>query len=240
MKAHIYNPHVSVDCVLIGFDGEFLKVLLTEQNKTPCNRKGTGMKLPGRPIFDDEDIDEAAHKVLLEITGLNDPYLKQFKAFGAPDRTDSPEDLSWLEETTQVKMGRIVTIGYMSVVRITHKMNTNFQNHKVSWCLINQLPKLAFDHKNIIEEAINEIRRTAKSDPSILFELLPAKFTAFELRKLYEVIYGKLLDVRNFSKKIASMPFVTPLNEKQKNVAHRAARYYKFDKKAYNKIYGQN
>ena len=89
------------------------------------------MKIPGRPIFDDEDLDEAAHKVLLEITGMNDPYLKQFKTFGAPDRTSNPDDLSWLEETTQVKMGRIVTIGYMSVIRITNKMNMNFQNHKV-------------------------------------------------------------------------------------------------------------
>ena len=65
-------------------------------------------------------------KVLLEITGMNDPYLKQFKTFGAPDRTSNPDDLSWLEETTQVKMGRIVTIGYMSVIRITNKMNNEF------------------------------------------------------------------------------------------------------------------
>ena len=239
MKTHAYNPHVSVDCVLTGFNGESLKVLLTEQSETPNNKKGSGMKLPGRPIFDDEDLDEAAHKVLLEITGMNDPYLKQFKTFGAPDRTSNPDDLSWLEETTQVKMGRIVTIGYMSVIRITNKMNMNFQNHKVTWCPVQELPRLAFDHKNIIEEAIREIRRTSKLYPAILFELLPAKFTALELRRLYEVIYDKEMDVRNFHKKITAMPYVIALEEKQTNVAHRAARYYRFDKKTYNKLYGQ-
>ena len=93
--------------------------------------------------------------------------------------------------------------------------------------------------KNIIEEAIREIRRTSKLYPAILFELLPAKFTALELRRLYEVIYDKEMDVRNFHKKITAMPYVIALEEKQTNVAHRAARYYRFDKKTYNKLYGQ-
>ena len=118
-------------------------------------------------------------------------------------------------------------------------MNMNFQNHKVTWCPVQELPRLAFDHKNIIEEAIREIRRTSKLYPAILFELLPAKFTALELRRLYEVIYDKEMDVRNFHKKITAMPYVIALEEKQTNVAHRAARYYRFDKKTYNKLYGQ-
>lgn len=95
---------------------------------------------------------------------------------------------------------------------------------------------MAFDHNLIINEALTYIRQVVEFNPSMLFDLLPRKFTASQLRILFELVYDKPVDVRNFHKKIALMEYVVPLEEKQQGVAHRAARYYKFDKKVYNKI----
>ena len=95
---------------------------------------------------------------------------------------------------------------------------------------------LAFDHNLIIKEAMIYIRQYVEINPSSLFDLLPRKFTASQLRTLYELVYGRQYDVRNFHKKIALMEYVVPMEEKQQGVAHRAARYYRFDKKIYNKI----
>jgi hypothetical protein len=94
---------------------------------------------------------------------------------------------------------------------------------------------MPFDHNQIIEEALKEIRNWVENEPSILFELLPIKFTASELRKLFEAIYHTEYDIRNFHKKIAGLDNIVPLDQKQENVSHRAARYYKFDKIIYNK-----
>ena len=101
---------------------------------------------------------------------------------------------------------------------------------------MNEVKTLAFDHNLIIKEALVSIRQVVEFNASIVFDLLPRKFTAAQLRILFELIYDKELDVRNFHKKIALMEYVVPLEERQKGVAHRAARYYKFDKKIYNKI----
>ena len=98
-----------------------------------------------------------------------------------------------------------------------------------------EVKDLAFDHNLIIREALTFIRQYIEFNPSMLFDLLPRKFTALQLRRLYELIYNKTIDVRNFHKKIAMMDYVVPLEEKQQGVAHRAARYYRFDKKIYNK-----
>ena len=95
---------------------------------------------------------------------------------------------------------------------------------------------LAFDHNLIIKEALAYMRRFVEFDPSMLFGLLPRKFTALQLRVLFELVYDKQFDVRNFHRKIAVMEYVVPLEERQKGVPHRAARYYKFDKKACNKL----
>ena len=95
---------------------------------------------------------------------------------------------------------------------------------------------MPFDHNQIVKESLVEICRWVEYNPVIVFELLPQKFTISQLHKLYEAIYNKKIDIRNFHKKVAAMSYVIPLEEKQKDVSHRAARYYKFDKKAYNKL----
>jgi len=235
----LVNPHVSVDCVLIGFDGEQLKVLLVRQVGQESVNGYTDMKLPGSLIYEDEDLDEAAQRVLCELTGLKNVNLLQFRAFGSKNRTHNPKDVRWLERFHQLKskIERIVTIAYLSMVKIDKKLENLSDKYQAEWMEIKDLKVLAFDHNQIISEAITFIRQYVEANPSILFDLLPRKFTASELRVLYELVYDKTFDVRNFHKKIAMMEYVVPLQERQSGVPHRAARYYKFDRKIYNKLH---
>ena len=204
------NNHISIDCVVLGFDGSNLRVLLVKRSGKDENGEYNDMKLPGSLIYQDEDLDEAAMRVLHELTGVKDVPLQQFKTFGSKDRTRNLRDIVWLERAQQAHVERIVTVP------------------------VGEVGTLAFDHNLIIAEALKSVRREVENNRSILFDLLPKKFTASQLRTLAEIIHGKELDVRNFHKKISQMPYVVPLEERQKGVAHRAARYFKFDRKIYN------
>ncbi|MCS2592958.1 NUDIX hydrolase [Bacteroides thetaiotaomicron] len=235
-KAPLANNHISVDCVVIGFDGEQLKVLLVKRAGEDNGEVYHDMKLPGSLIYMDEDLDEAAQRVLYELTGLRNVNLMQFKAFGSKNRTSNPKDVRWLERAMQSKVERIVTIAYLSMVKIDRALDKNLDDHQACWIALKDVMTLAFDHNLIIKEAMTYIRQFVEFNPSMLFELLPRKFTAAQLRTLFELVYDKPVDVRNFHKKIAMMEYIVPLEEKQQGVAHRAARYYKFDKKIYNKV----
>ncbi len=235
-NAPLANNHISVDCVVMGFDGERLKVLLIKRMGEECGEIFHDMKLPGSLIYMDEDLDEAAKRVLNELTGLKNVNLIQFKAFGSKNRTKDPIDIHWLERAVQLKVERIVTIAYLSMVKIDRTLSRNLDVYQANWVSLEDIKALAFDHNLIIKEALLYIRQFVEFNPSILFDLLPRKFTASQLRNLYEVVYGKEIDVRNFHKKIALMDYVVPLEEKQQGVAHRAARYFHFDRKIYNKI----
>ena len=235
-KAPLANNHISVDCVVIGFDGEQLKVLLVKRAGEDNGEVYHDMKLPGSLIYMDEDLDEAAQRVLYELTGLRNVNLMQFKAFGSKNRTSNPKDVRWLERAMQSRVERIVTIAYLSMVKIDRTLDKNLDEHQACWIALKDVKTLAFDHNLIIKEAMTYIRQFVEFNPSMLFELLPRKFTAAQLRILFELVYDKAVDVRNFHKKIAMMEYVVPLEEKQQGVAHRAARYYKFDKKIYNKV----
>lgn len=231
------NHHISVDCVVFGFDGTQLKVLLIKRVGEDRGEVFHDMKLPGSLIYMDEDLDEAAQRVLNELTGVKHIPLMQFKAYGSKDRTKNPKDLRWLERATKAKVDRIVTVGYVAMVKITKTLSQSLlDEYQACWVPVNEVKTLAFDHNLIIKEALVYIRQMLELNPVMLFELLPAKFTALQLRVLFELVYGRLFDVRNFHKKIASMEYVVPLEERQKGVPHRAARFYKFDKKIYNKI----
>lgn len=235
-KRPLANHHLSVDCVVIGFDGKQLKVLLINRAGEDNGEVYHDMKLPGSLIYVDENLDEAAKRVLFELTGLKSVKLVQFKAFGSKDRTSNPRDVLWLEQTMQLKVERIVTIAYLSLIKIDRTLDKNLDGHGACWVALKDVKKLAFDHNRIIRDALTYIRHYVEFNPSLLFELLPRKFTASQLRILFELIYGKTVDVRNFHKKIVMMEYVVPLDEKQQGVAHRAARYYKFDRKIYHKV----
>ena len=230
------NNHISVDCVVMGFDGEQLKVLLIRRMGEEEGEVFHDMKLPGSLIYMDEDLDDAAARVLNELTGLKNVRLVQFKAFGSKDRTKDPRDVHWLERAMKSKVERIVTIAYLSLVKIDRALNKGLENYQACWVALQDIGNLAFDHNLIIREAQTYIRQYVDTNPAALFDLLPRKFTASQLRTLYELVYGKAVDVRNFHKKIAMMEYVIPLEERQQGVAHRAARFYRFDKKIYNRL----
>ncbi|WP_348672766.1 NUDIX hydrolase [Duncaniella dubosii] len=234
MAAPLANNHISVDCVVLGFDGESLNVLLSK--RSGCDSNGEvfmDYKLPGSLIYQDEDLDDAASRVLKELNGVSDVTLTQFKAFGSKDRTSNLRDVHWLEKE-QAKVKRIVTIAYFSLVKLDKTLEKTVNTEVAEWQRLNQLGRLAFDHNLIIAEALKAIRREADNNRALIFDLLPKKFTASQFRMLMEIIYDKQLDVRNFHKKISQLSYIIPLDERQQGVAHRAARYYRFDKKAYS------
>jgi hypothetical protein len=229
----MFYPHVSVDCVLLGIDNEELCVLLVERKNAGTGQ--TEYKLPGSLIYEAEDLDAAAYRVLAETIGLKRIALKQFQAFGSPTRTSNKEDVLWLERASNMKIDRIVTIAYLALCKV-RKTRPDEKYGAVQWTPVSKLPNLPFDHREIIGEAIKEIRKWTEVEPSIIFNYLPSLFTALQLRRTYEIIYNKEFDVRNFHKKMNSLPFVVPTDDLEKGVAHRSARYYRFDKVKYNQL----
>jgi len=228
------HNHFSVDCVVLGFDGEKLCVLLVRRTVEEEGKTYHDMKLPGSLIYTDEDLDEAAKRVLVELTGLKNINLRQFKAYGSKNRTNDPKDVNWLERAQKERVERIVTVAYVSLIKISRSIET-LDGHEACWVPVDNIPALAFDHNVIVRDAAGYIKMCAAMDHSILFNLLPRRFTAAQMRRLEEVIGGRPLDAKNYHKRLAMMPYVVPLDEKEKGVAHRAARYYKFDKVLFKK-----
>jgi hypothetical protein len=224
---------VSVDCVIFGFDGNDLNVLLVRRQSEL--RKDHGLKLPGSLIFQEEDADIAAYRVLYELTDIRKMALKQFKSFTSPKRTANPSDVRWLEYAYKNKIDRLITIAYLSLCRIDRQFNAVSKYKTVEWRPVGKLPEMPFDHNQIVASSIKEIQHWIDADRTVIAELLPPKFTASALQNLYEAIYQKRYDVRNFRKKMNSMEYIVPLNETQEDVPHRAAKLYKFDKPIYRK-----
>ena len=233
MENAFLQAYVSVDCVVFGFDKSQLNVLLVQRNM--LNTNGKGLKLPGSLMYQQEDADRGAYRVLNELTGIKKITLRQFKSFTSPKRTANADDMAWIETTYHNKIDRLITVAYLSLCKINRKLNSVSKYDSVSWCPISELPRMPFDHNQIVEEALDEICRWVEREPAILFELLPIKFIAADLRRLYEAIYRCRYDIRNFHKKMLRMEYIVPLEEKQEQVAHRAARYFKFDRIIYNK-----
>ncbi|MDR6403662.1 hypothetical protein J2W57_000565 [Chryseobacterium ginsenosidimutans] len=191
-------------------------------------------KLPGSLIFSNEDVDDAAHRVLHELTGIKKMVLKQFKCFADPLRASNQTDIMWMGTEYMHNIDRIITVAYLSLCKIDQKINST-KYETVDWYPIDQVPALPFDHNKIINESLTEIRRWIETDFSIIFELLPKKFTIRQLYQLYSALSEKQIDIKNFHKKISSFNYIIPLEEIEKNVSHRAARYYRFDAKIYKK-----
>ncbi|MDD2256919.1 MAG: DNA mismatch repair protein MutT [Bacteroidales bacterium] len=231
-------PHVSVDCVILGFDGNQFHVLLMQRTGLDGSQPFNDMKLPGRLIYANEDLDAAAQQIMNGIFPSAQSFLTQFKCFGSQDRTANPRDVHWLENAVKQKIGRIVTVAYLNLVRISDAMHFASDTLQAKWVPVKEVGSLAFDHNTILLEAMQEVRKFVNMDPYVVFNLLPKKFTASQMRTLFEQLFDQKMDVRNFSKKMSSMDFVVPLDEYEQNVAHRAARYYRFDRKLYIKSHG--
>ncbi len=227
------NPTISVDCVIFGFSTNQLKVLLIERNyKDRSGMESRDHKLPGDFITIDEDPDQAASRTLEELTGLREIFLSQFALFGKPDRISKQVDIKWLHDTTRLEIHRVVTAAYYSLINIGDT-NTEFALHNnASWIDVKQIPKLAFDHADIIEKGLKHLQLSLRNEP-IGFEMLPDLFTIRELQILYEAILDSSMDNRNFRKKILKSKYLVQSNEKQTGVAHKPAYYYRFDRKIY-------
>ncbi|MEY3398497.1 MAG: hypothetical protein RL220_1091 [Bacteroidota bacterium] len=234
-KKEIIPLDVSVDCVVFGFDGEELKVLLIEQ-KLPAGSKASPKfkpqaAVPGDLVFDDESLDSAAERVLKELTNLTGIYLKQFQTFGDPGRVRDLKDQEWLRSFRANPERRVITVAYYSLVSLEdYKPRAASFAGKTQWVDVYKIPKLAFDHNEIIDSALKVLRHELMAD-HIGFELLPEKFTLSSLQKLYEIILDKKLDKRNFRKNILRTNKVKPLKEKQKGVLHKPAQLFSADTK---------
>ena len=228
----VLYPYVSIDCVIFGFDGEELKILLIERNISNAEKGLSDKKLPGSIIFEDEDLDDAAYRILNDLTGLKNIYLTQFRSFGDPERANKPRDKQWLERTTQLKIGRLVTVAYVALIKINRRIIFQSENTTARWYDLKSLleMQLAFDHSQIALEALKFIRKI-QYESHTLFELLPNKFTMTQLRNLYDTILETKSDVRNFQKKMLQVEGLEKLDEVQKDVPYRAPRLYRYNKK---------
>jgi len=229
-------PNISVDCVIFGFDFNQLNVLLVERKLV--DEKSNEIliddwTLTGYHIFEDEDFDTAAARILKKLSGLDNIYLEQFYAFGRTNRIDSAKDRLWLQNQHEGFSERIVTVGYFSLIDNT-TVTLSLKERNVKWFPINDLPELGFDHKEILEKALERLRIKLRSEP-IGFGLLPEKFTISQLQKLYESVLGTQFDRRNFRKKVLQMKYVIPLDEKQQAVKHKPAQLFIFSRDVYEK-----
>jgi 8-oxo-dGTP diphosphatase len=212
------RPALTVDCVVFGLDEQDLKILLIERAVEPFAGRWA---LPGGFVQIDETIDQAARRELEEETGLKIGFLEQLYTFGELER--DPRE-------------RVVTVAYYALLRLNeHPLHAASDARDAQWFPVTRLPRLAFDHQYILETGYERLRGKVRYQP-IGFELLPRKFTLRQLQHLYETVLGRTLDKRNFRKKILGMDLLVELDEWEEQVAHRAARLYRFDRRKYQRL----
>ncbi|MDJ1469393.1 NUDIX domain-containing protein [Cytophagaceae bacterium DM2B3-1] len=205
---------VALDCIIFGFDGEFLKLLLIKRNFEPEKGKWS---LMGGFLNEEEDLEVAAARILYELTGLRDIYVEQLQTFGKVDR-DPVE--------------RTVSVGFFALINIDDHDPEAVKAHNAYWISLNDIPELIFDHAKMVELARERLRYKAALHP-LGFELMPEKFTIPQLQKLYEAIYGMTLDRRNFSRKLLSTGLLIDTGEKNENSATKKATLYKLNREKY-------
>ena len=225
----IYVPHISVDTVIFGFNGDQLKVLLL---KIKFNHQ---YFLPGGYMKKEENLESAAIRILRERTQLDKIFLQEFAVFSELNRSeeafkDFPDDL-WHKK-------RFISVGYYALVN--HKDVSPIGDElseSCDWIILDELESqnITMDHKQIIEKALNTLREQISYKP-IGLNLLPEKFTLSELQKLYEAILGRTLNRGNFYRKIKNIGILKKLDEKRKGGAHKAPDLYTFDQENYFKI----
>jgi 8-oxo-dGTP diphosphatase len=224
-----FLPHISVDCVIFGFHNNQLKVLLLKWKD-----RGSWC-VPGGFVMRDESLDDSAKRTLQERTGLKDIFLRQFQAFGNPGREKGKRPFKITGASKSWLMERFITLGYWALVefsKVTPK--PDWLSEDCQWHDIHKVPRLIYDHNQIVESALEALRLSLNDHP-VGYNLLPEKFTMPELQKLYETILDTPLDRRNFQKKMLSIDILERLNERKLGGAHKAPFLYRFDKKKYEK-----
>lgn len=207
---------VAIDCIIFGFDGEELKLLLIKRGFEP--EKGQ-WSLMGGFVQKNETFEESADRVLKQLTGLSGVYMEQLHSFSKIDRDP---------------IERTISVAYFALIDI-HKYQTQISaEFHPEWFSLNKLPELIFDHMEMVNMAKKKLRYKAALHP-LLFELLPDRFTLPKLQSLYESVYETEFDKRNFSRKLLSTSLLIKLKEKEKESSKKGAYYYRLDKRKYQK-----
>ncbi len=219
----IYSRHpkhfLAVDCIIFGYDlaEKELKLLLIKRSFEPA--KGH-WSLSGGFVEEGEGLDDAANRVLCSLTGFSNLYMEQLYTYGEVDR--DPGD-------------RVISTAYFSLIgihEIEHELREKYGAH---WRSISNLPDLIFDHRRMVDRALKELVEKVKAHP-VGFELLPEKFTLVQLQNLYEAIYQKSIDKRNFRKKILSMNLLEKQEDKERETSKKGAWYYRFNEEKYEEF----
>ena len=219
----IYSKHPkhfqAVDCIIFGYDltEKELKLLLIKRSFEPAKGQWS---LSGGFVEEGEGLDDAANRVVRTLTGLSDLYMEQLYTYG--DVSRDPGD-------------RVISTAYFSLIEI-HEIDDEIKVRSgAHWRSLSNLPDLIFDHRKMVERALKELVEKVKVHP-VGFELLPEKFTLVQLQNLYEAIYQKSIDKRNFRKKILSMNFLEKQDEKEKKTSKKGAWYYRFNEEKYKEF----
>ncbi len=221
MKIYSKIPRhlVAVDCIIFGYDilEKEIKLLLHKRIFEPEKGKWS---LAGGFVLENESLHDAAKRLLENITGLEFVYMKQSHTYGEILR--DPGD-------------RVISTTYFALIPVRDISKKLAEQNSVHWRSISRLPDLVFDHTVMVKKALTDLQNQLKVKP-VGFELLPEKFTLVQLQDLYEAIYQKTMDKRNFRKKILSMGILEKLDEKEKDTSKKGAYYYKFNKNKYEKL----
>ncbi len=206
---------LTIDCAIFGFEENKLKILLIKSDLEVFEGK---FSLLGDMVRDNEELDDAAYRIMKERTGMTDVFLDQVRAFGHPNRHPG---------------GRVITIAYCSLLNINHH-ELSIHDNDLHWHSLASLKEMAFDHKEIVDSCYAWLQKRIQEHP-LGFNLLPEKFSLRELQNLYEAILGITLDRRNFRKKFASMDLLIDIDEMEQDVPHRPGKLYKFNFEKYEK-----
>jgi ADP-ribose pyrophosphatase YjhB (NUDIX family) len=215
-----YSRHlVAVDCIIFGYDihEKEIKLLLVKRSFDPARGKWS---LAGGFVEQAESLDVAAYRVLHNLTGLKNVFLKQLYSYGDVDRDPG---------------ARVISVAYWALIKIKDIDQKLSKKSGARWQSMTRLPELIFDHLVMVDRALSELRMQVRIKP-VGFELLPEKFTLVQMLDLYEAIYQKNIDKRNFRKKILSMDILEKLDEKEKETSKKGAYYYRFIKERYKKL----
>lgn len=210
------HPSVTTDCVIFGFDGKELKVLLIERGIEPF--KGC-WAFPGGFLKMDETAEEGAARELQEETGLSNVFVEQLQAFSGVNR--DPRE-------------RVITIAFYALVKLSD-VQAGDDAAKAQWFSVKEIPSLAFDHELILRKAFGRLKEKLHFEP-VGFELLPEQFTMTELQNLYEAILEVKFDRRNFSKKILKLDLLSPVDPEQERKSNRVPILYKFNPEKYKEL----
>ncbi len=219
----VYSEHpkhyVAVDCIIFGYEitDKELKLLLIKRGFDPAKGKWS---LAGGFVQEGESLDDAASRVLRSLTGISDLYMEQLYTYGDVERDPG---------------ARVISSAYFALIGIHEPDCMKQEKNGAHWRSISDLPDLIFDHRKMVDRALAELVESIKVHP-VGFELLPEKFTLVQLQSLYEAIYRKAIDKRNFRKKILSMNLLDKQDEKERETSRKGAYYYRFNEEKYREL----